>query len=69
MVTPRLASWQTKNHYRSDGDVVYGVYQGCGFSVSEEDDGGLLFIFMLAPRLTISRTRWRMTAAISPRRR
>ena len=50
MVTPRLASWQTKNHYRSDGDVVYGVYQGCGFSVSEEDDGGLLFIFMLTPR-------------------
>lgn len=51
MVTPRLASWQAKNQYRSDGDVVYGVYQGCGFSVSEEEeDGGLLFIFMLAPR-------------------
>lgn len=49
MVSPQLATWQSKNNYRSDDDVVYGVYQGCGFSVSEDDDG-LLFTFMLRPR-------------------
>ncbi len=49
MVSQQLASWQARNHYRSDDDVVYGVYQNCGFSVSD-DDGGLLFVFMLSPR-------------------
>lgn len=49
MVSPLLASWQAKNHYRSSGDVVYGVYRSCGFSASE-DDSGLLFVFMLTPR-------------------
>ncbi len=49
MVSAQLASWQSRNNYRSDDDVVYGVYQNCGFSVSEDDDG-LLFIFMLCPR-------------------
>lgn len=49
MVSPQLASWQSRNNYRSDDDVVYGVYQNCGFSVSEDDDG-LLFTFMLSPR-------------------
>lgn len=49
MISQQLASWQTRNHYRSDSDVVYGVYRNCGFSASE-DDGGLLFVFMLTPR-------------------
>ena len=47
MMTSSLSSWQSANNYRREGDVVYGVYQGCGFSVSEED-GGKLFIFMLS---------------------
>lgn len=50
MVSPQLASWQSRNNFRSDDDVVYGVYENCGFSVSEDEDGGLLFIFMLSPR-------------------
>ena len=49
MVSPQLASWQSRNNYRSDDNVVYGVHESCGFSVSEDDDG-LLFIFMLFPR-------------------
>lgn len=49
MVSPQLASWQSRNQYRSSDDVVYGVHESCGFSVSEDDDG-LLFIFMLSPR-------------------
>lgn len=49
MMSHGLASWQTANNYRKEGDVVYGVYQGCGFTVSEED-GGKLFIFMLSAR-------------------
>lgn len=47
MISSSLASWQATNKYRKEGDVVYGVYQGCGFAVSEED-GGKLFIFMLS---------------------
>ena len=47
MMSSSLSSWQTTNNYRREGDVVYGVYQGCGFAVSEED-GGKLFIFMLS---------------------
>ncbi len=47
MMSSLLASWQSTNNYRKEGDVVYGVYQGCGFAVSEED-GGKLFIFMLS---------------------
>ena len=47
MMSHQLSSWQTANQYRVEGDVVYGVYQGCGFAVSEED-GGKLFIFMLS---------------------
>lgn len=47
MMSSGLASWQTANKYHKEGDVVYGVYQGCGFTVSEED-GGKLFIFMLS---------------------
>ncbi|MBQ9901712.1 MAG: hypothetical protein IJM51_04930 [Clostridia bacterium] len=47
MMSSSLSSWQSANNYRKEGDVVYGVYQGCGFSVSEED-GGKLFIFMLS---------------------
>lgn len=49
MMSAELASWQSNNGYRKEGDVVYGVYQGCGFTVSEED-GGKLFIFMLSAR-------------------
>lgn len=49
MMSQGLASWQAANNYRKEGDVVYGVYQGCGFTVSEED-GGKLFIFMLSAR-------------------
>ena len=49
MISPQLASWQSRNQFRSDDDVVYGVHESCGFSVSEDDDG-LLFIFMLSPR-------------------
>lgn len=47
MMSHQLSSWQSVNNYRIEGDVVYGVYQGCGFAVSEED-GGKLFIFMLS---------------------
>ncbi len=47
MMSSGLASWQAANKYHKEGDVVYGVYQGCGFTVSEED-GGKLFIFMLS---------------------
>lgn len=47
MMSTSLASWQSANNYRKEGDVVYGVYQGCGFAVSEED-GGKLFVFMLS---------------------
>ena len=47
MMSHQLSSWQAANNYRTEGDVVYGVYQGCGFAVSEED-GGKLFIFMLS---------------------
>ena len=47
MMSSSLSQWQSANNYRREGDVVYGVYQGCGFSVSEED-GGKLFIFMLS---------------------
>ena len=47
MMSHQLSSWQSANNYRTEGDVVYGVYQGCGFAVSEED-GGKLFIFMLS---------------------
>lgn len=47
MMSHQLSSWQTANNYRTEGDVVYGVFQGCGFAVSEED-GGKLFIFMLS---------------------
>lgn len=47
MMSAELASWQSNNRYRKDGDIVYGVYRGCGFTVSEED-GGKLFIFMLS---------------------
>ena len=47
MMSSSLSSWQSANNYRVEGDVVYGVYQGCGFSVSEED-GGKLFVFMLS---------------------
>ena len=47
MMSSSLSSWQSANNYRKEGDVVYGVYQGCGFSVSEED-GGKLFVFMLS---------------------
>ncbi|MGN0473806.1 MAG: hypothetical protein ACI4IJ_01825 [Acutalibacteraceae bacterium] len=46
MMSSGLASWQAANRFHKEGDVVYGVYQGCGFTVSEEDDGKL-FIFML----------------------
>lgn len=49
MMSHGLASWQSANNYRKEGDVVYGVFQGCGFTVSEED-GGKLFIFMLSAR-------------------
>ncbi len=47
MMSQGLAAWQATNRYHKEGDVVYGVYQGCGFTVSEED-GGKLFIFMLS---------------------
>ena len=47
MMSSSLSSWQTTNRYRKEGDVVYGVFQGCGFAVSEED-GGKLFVFMLS---------------------
>lgn len=49
MMSAELASWQSNNKYRKEEDIVYGVYQGCGFTVSEED-GGKLFIFMLSAR-------------------
>lgn len=47
MMSSGLASWQAANRFHREGDVVYGVYQSCGFTVSEED-GGKLFIFMLS---------------------
>ena len=47
MISNGLKNWQQSRGYRIGGDVVYGVYQGVGFSVSEED-GGKLFIFMLS---------------------
>lgn len=47
MISSSLSSWQSANNYRKEGDVVYGVYRGCGFAVSEED-GGMLFVFMLS---------------------
>ncbi len=46
MISADLITWQKANKYRSDDGIVYGVHQGCGFTVSEED-GGKLFIFML----------------------
>ena len=49
MMSSALAAWQSNNNYRREGDVVYGVFQGCGFAVSEED-GGKLFTFMLSAR-------------------
>lgn len=46
MISYGLQSWQQQKRLRIEGDVVYGVYQGLGFSVTEED-GGKLFVFML----------------------
>lgn len=47
MISYGLQSWQQQKRLRIEGDVVYGVYQGLGFSVTEED-GGKLFVFMLS---------------------
>ena len=46
MISQNLLSWQQSRKYRLDGDTVYGVSGGVGFSVVEED-GGKLAIFML----------------------
>ncbi len=46
MISQNLRSWQQSRKYRIDGDTVYGVAGGVGFSVVEED-GGKLAIFML----------------------
>lgn len=47
MISSSLKNWQQSRKYRIDGDTVYGVAQGVGFSVAEED-GGKLCIFMLS---------------------
>lgn len=47
MISSSLKKWQQSRKYRIEGDAVYGVAQGVGFSVSEED-GGKLCIFMLS---------------------
>ncbi len=46
MISQNLRSWQQSRKYRIEGDTVYGVSGGVGFSVVEED-GGKLAIFML----------------------
>lgn len=46
MISQSLLSWQQSRKYRIDGDTVYGVSGGVGFSVVEED-GGKLAVFML----------------------
>lgn len=46
MISSGLLQWQNSRKYRIDGDTVYGVSGGVGFSVVEED-GGKLAIFML----------------------
>ncbi len=46
MISQNLRAWQQSRKYRIDGDTVYGVAGGVGFSVVEED-GGKLAIFML----------------------
>lgn len=47
MISSALKRWQQSRNYRIDGDTVYGVAAGVGFSVAEED-GGKLVIFMLS---------------------
>ena len=47
MLSKGLQKWQQENTFRIGGDTVYGVHRGVGFSVVEED-GGKLFVFMLA---------------------
>ncbi len=47
MISSSLKNWQQSRKYRIEGDTVYGVAQGVGFSVAEED-GGKLCIFMLS---------------------
>ena len=47
MISQSLKNWQQSRRYRIDGDTVYGVANGVGFSVTEED-GGALTIFMLS---------------------
>lgn len=46
MISSGLSQWQKSRKYRLDGDTVYGVANGVGFSIGEED-GGKLAIFML----------------------
>ncbi|MBQ9993259.1 MAG: hypothetical protein IJP17_00925, partial [Clostridia bacterium] len=47
MMSSALRNWQQENRFRTEGDAVYGVYQGVGFSAVDED-GGKLFVFMLS---------------------
>jgi|GEM_PF-1694009 len=47
MLSSGLRNWQQENKFRISDDTVYGVFENVGFSVTEED-GGRLFIFMLA---------------------
>ncbi|MCL2487020.1 MAG: hypothetical protein FWE86_05405, partial [Oscillospiraceae bacterium] len=46
MISSTLQNWQKSRNYRRDGENVYGVCDGIGFSMSEED-GGKLAVFML----------------------
>ncbi len=47
MLSNGLKNWQQENSFRVGGDAVYGVHNGVGFSVVDED-GGKLFTFMLS---------------------
>lgn len=47
MISSALKNWQQSRRYRIDGDTVYGVCNGVGFSVVEED-GGRLAVMMLS---------------------
>ena len=46
LISNSLQKWQESRNYRKDGSNVYGVCDGVGFSVAEED-GGKLAIFMI----------------------
>lgn len=47
MISQNLLAWQRSRKFRLENDTVYGVKDGVGFSVVEED-GGKLAVFMLA---------------------